>query len=237
MKLKSAIWAVLLVLGASGMMLHADNVTATVEKVNGNVYATNSAGKSKKLQAGDTVSVGSLIHTNADSSLRLKLVPGAMTVLTPGTDVVISTLSYSQAGGVKMRDIKLTLHSGEILCSLAKHDGHSEFRVVTPDGTTKAIGTDWMVSFTAAAGVTVATVDGVVQITLPNGKVVSVPGGQVTTSADGVTTVTGHLTKQELAEIDSALKGENGGVTNTFTITPITNPANNSLNPTISPTE
>jgi len=236
MKLKSATWAVLLVLGLSGIALHADTATAIADKVNGNVYATDSSGKSKKLATGDSVSVGSLIHTNADSSLHLKLVPGASTLLTPGTDVVISTLEYSQAAGVKTRTIKLTLHSGEILCSLAKHDGHSDFRVVTPLGTTKAVGTDWVVSFSISAGVSVATVDGVVQITLPSGKVVSVPGGQVTTTPDGITIVTGNLTKRELTEINDALKNNNGGAA-TYSIAPASNPANNSLNPTISPTE
>jgi hypothetical protein len=243
MKLNSTIWALLLILSAAGLVLHADTVTATVASVNGNVYATDSAGKSKRLKTGDTISIGSLIHTNVDSSIRLNLVPGASTIVTPGTDVVITTLDYSQsAGGVKTRKIRLTLNSGELFCSLAKHDGHSDFRVITPMGTSKAVGTVWEVSFSSSAGVTVGTVNGVVEITLPNGKVVSVPGGQVTTSPDGTTVVTGTLSRQQITEITSSLGGRNGGG-GTFTISPgnnnseTINPANNSQNTTISPTE
>ncbi|MCE0497058.1 MAG: FecR domain-containing protein [Methylacidiphilales bacterium] len=242
MKLKSAIWVLFLILGASGIVLHAETVAATVDKVSGNVYATDSSGKSKRIKAGDIIATGSLVHANADSSALLKLMPGATTVVTPGTDVVISSLEYSQsASGVKTRKIRLTLKEGKLLCHLAKHDGNSDFRVATPMGTSKAIGTDWVISFTPSAGVSVETVDGVVRITLPNGKIVLVPGGQVTTSPDGVTIVTGKLSQGEIAEIVAALGGgsNGGGGGGTFTINPVdsnnSNPANTSSNETVSP--
>lgn len=242
MKIKSVTVFFLLLLGASGMALHAETVTATADKVDGNVYVTDSSGKSKRIQAGDAIPVGNLIHTNAHSSVHLKLVPGATAVVVPGTDVVISTLDYSQsASGDKARKIRLTLKEGELICGLAKHDGNSDFSVATPMGMVKAHGTDWAVSFSPSAGVSVETADGVVQLTLPNGKVILVPGGKVTTSPDGVTTVTGTLTPGQIHEIVASLAGggPGSGGGGTFTITPLnrnsSNPANVSGNPTVSP--
>lgn len=235
MKLNSALGVILFALAASGTALHAETVNATVEQINGNVYATDSAGKSKKLAAGDTISAGSLVHTNVDSSVKLKLVPGAITVVTPGTDVVLTKLEYSQASGVKTRTIKLNLKVGELLCSLAKHDGHSDFQVVTPNGTSKAIGTEWAITFTPSAGVTVATLNGTVEITLPNGHTATVPGGKITTSPDGSVTITGDLNDRQIAQLQDALKANDIGAVN-YTITPVSNPANNSQNPSISPT-
>jgi hypothetical protein len=227
---------------SSGITLQAATVAATATKVNGNVYAIDASGKSKKLATGDLISAGSLVHTNADSSVLIKLVPGATTVVTPGTDVVLTTLSYSaKSSGVKIRKITLTLKNGEVLCSLAKHDGHSDFRVITPMGTTKAIGTDWTVTFTPSSGVTVQTVDGVVEITLPGGKVISVPGGNVTTSPDGTIVITGTLTPQQIDDIKTALGGGAGSPGGgTFTITPVnkdatSNPANTSDATEVSP--
>jgi hypothetical protein len=236
MKLKSAIGAILLALGTSGVALHADTATATVDLIKGNVYATDASGKSKKLSTGDTISVGSLVHTNADSVVKLKLVPGASTVITPGSDVVLTTLDYTHAAGVKTRTVKLTLQAGEVVCSLVKHDGHSTFQVITPKGTSTAVGTDWSVSYSASSGLTiVSTLDGTVTLQLPNGKTVSIPGGQVT-STNGTTTISANLTEAQIAVLDDALKGIVGS--STYTGTAPSNPANNSLgNAPISPTE
>lgn len=241
MKPKQVLWAVSLLLAIAPATLHAASAAATVASVNGNVYIVSASGKSERVTKGQLIPVGSSIHTNSDSSVNLKLVPGAETIVSPGTDVTISQLEY-KASGIKTRTVKLDLHTGTLICSLVKHDGHSQFLVNTPDGQTRAVGTTWTVTFSPSSGVTVQTVDGVVEIILPGGKTINVPGGKFTTSPDGTKTVVGDLTPQEIQDIKTQLggTGDGGG---TFTISPTdplnqtSNPANISTNSTISPTE
>jgi hypothetical protein len=242
MKLKPGILVLFLILGASPAVLHAAAVDATVAKVTGTAYVTDSSGKSKPLAAGDLIPAGSSIHTDAGSSVGLKLVPGATTVVAPGSDITLSTLDYSQTpAGATTRKIKINLRLGTIFSSLAKHDGSSDFRVSTPDGVAAARGTDWAVSFSPTTGITVSTVDGSVQLTFPNGSSVVVSGGTSTTSPDGTTVSSSTLTQDQIDAIVNAIEaagftlstgttpgggGDNGGGGNFNNNSGNNNPAN-----------
>lgn len=243
MKLKPGMLAFFLILGASPAALHAAAVDATVAKVTGNAYVTDSSGKSKPLSAGDVIPAGSSIHTDAGCSVGLKLVPGATTVVAPGTDITLTTLDYSQtAAGAATRKIRLKLKNGTVFSSLAKHDGNSDFRISTPDGVAAARGTDWAVSYSPSTGITVSVVDGSVQLTFPNGTSVTVPSGSSTTSPDGTTVSSSTLTQDQIDAITSAIEaagftlsngtisggggGDNGGGGNFNNNSGNSNPAN-----------
>jgi hypothetical protein len=248
MNLKSRFCFFLFVIAITPSALFAESVPVTVSKVNGDAYVTSLSGKSQKITQGEIVPAGSSIHTGEGSSVGLKLLPGATAVVTPGTDIRLETISYSTSEtGVPHRKIRIDLEKGTLLCSLAKHDGFSDFRVSTPDGIAAAHGTDWAVSYSPKAGISVSTIDGIVTIYLPGGRTVTVPGGQVATSPDGITIVTGKLTEDQIKTIISAIEvagftpangsgaggNEGGGTFNNTSQT--SNPANISVQPSVSP--
>ncbi len=245
MKVSQSLLGFFLVLIASHSQVQAESVVATASKVTGNAYVISPSGKSTKITEGSEIPAGSSIHTDADSTVGLKLVPGATTVVAPNTDLKLSTLDYSQSGGDKTRKIQIALQKGSLFSSLAKHDGKSDFRITTPGGVAAARGTDWEVSYSTGAGLSVSCTDGTVTLTLPGGAKIIIPGGKITTSADGKTTVTGNLSQDQVNSIISTIEaagfspangttqGSNGAGTYNNN-GQSSNPANISAQPTVS---
>lgn len=238
----------LLLLVITPGLAQADAVPAIVSYVKGDAYFLNASGQSQKITENMQLPPGTSITTGADGSVGLRLVPGTTTVVGPNTTMKIASLDYSQAAsGEKKREILLNLTKGSIFSSLIKNDGNSDFRVSTPEGVAAARGTDWSVTVSGST-VSVAVVDGNVAIDLPNGKIITIPANKVGVSTTGsganVTYVITGLTDAEKKKIIQAitaagfhLSTQNGPNGSDFTnqAPGVTNPANISIAPTVSP--
>ncbi|MCE0496722.1 MAG: FecR domain-containing protein [Methylacidiphilales bacterium] len=230
-------------------LAQADTVPATVSYVKGDAYFVNASGQSQKITENMQVPPGTTITTGANGTVGLRLVPGTTTVVGPNTSMKVDSLDYSQApSGEKKRKILLDLTKGTVYSSLIKHDGESDFRISTPEGVAAARGTDWSVTVSGST-VSVSVVDGTVVIDLPNGHTIDIPAGKVGVSTTGtganLTYVITGLTDAEKNKIIQAiiaagfnLSGQNGpgGLNFTNQGPGVTNPANISVNPTVSPT-
>jgi hypothetical protein len=237
-----AVFALLLFFVVVPALARADAVPATISYLEGDVTIIDPAGNREKAVEEMHLAPGTTVKTGADGNVGLRLTPGATTVVGPNTTMKIQALNYSKtADGKKKRDILLDLKQGALYNSLVKKDGQSDFQISTPEGVAAARGTDWSVTVGSNGGVTVAVVDGVVEITLPNGGgVIKVKAGQAAVSTTGNPvsyTITG-LTAEQRHEIiykithDGFSLSEDVNGNPTYSLPQTLNPANVSGTPT-----
>jgi hypothetical protein len=200
------------------LLLRAESTSAQVHSVSGDAYATLANGKSEKITTSTVLPAGSVVHCSS-GTVGLHLMPGADTVVAPGSDVTISTLDYSKdASGEASRKVVLDLHKGTVFNSLVHGDGVSDFSIKTPKGVAAARGTIWSVSV-VGNNVSIKVLRGNV-VFVSFGLHVNIPGGHGYTTEIGIIYV---LTPREIDELIKALvdAGFNvtltvGGNTTTF---------------------
>jgi len=165
----------LLLMAMPGLAL-AERIPATATSVKGDATVVDETGHVSKISVGDKLPVGDTVVTGKDGVVGLTLVPGAGTVVQPNTKVKIATLDfYKGADGSNNRTILLNLQNGDLISSLYKKDGHSDFKVATAYGVAAAKGTVWQV---VVNGTTLT-------INVVNGTVID-----VAVTANGTTTAT-----------------------------------------------
>jgi len=184
-------------------IVRADPVEATVSSIKGTVVVTDAAGKVVSVAEGTKLATGDTVKTGADGTLGLTLTPGAGTVVMPNTEVKIATLDFTKgADGSNNRTVLLNLKNGDLISTLFKKDGHSDFKVATPYGVAAAKGTTWGVAIQGGA-VVVSVVNGVVVVTNAAGGSSSVSAGTSYNSGTGATTT---LSAAQLGAIQATLQ-------------------------------
>ena len=216
-------------------IVRADSVPATVTTVSGTVAVTDVSGKPVDVVVGSKLPAGDTVKTGTDGKLGLVLTPGSGTVVMPNSEMKIGALDFNKgADGSNNRTIRLNLKNGNLISTLFKKDGHSDFQVATPYGVAAAKGTTWSVAI--GTGMTVNVANGVVTVTNAAGVVIaSIPGGQGYDSTTGaITTLPQSVVDAITDAISTALPNlAPGAITNALknaTVNPSTTNNKNDIN-------
>jgi len=156
---------------------------ATVAKITGTARMTLADGSSSTLTADSKVPQGATITTAAGSEVYLQAHTGTMAAIKANSTVSVDELSVTSTDG-KVTEEKsiLSLKSGNLVSALDPSKRNvNNYQVRTPKGVAAARGTTFTVSVHGQE-YTVTTTNGTVQITQPNGAVVSISGGSVSIS-------------------------------------------------------
>jgi hypothetical protein len=201
----------LFVAGASLQLLtlsaFADPVIAKVTKTEGDVRIVAAGStEAKAATEGMSVPLGSTIKTGKDGFAVLSLMPGADAVIVSDSEVTVSELDFEKTGEKTVsRKVKLSLASGTILGNLAKGDGVSDFKISSPMGVAAARGTQWAFNFGKGSG-SLQVVNGVVQLTTPSGKVISVGAGNMVAGTNGAIGAVVQMTQEQLDALIAILQ-------------------------------
>jgi hypothetical protein len=176
-------------------------IEAQVTSVTGKAYVIQPGSVAKlELRPGMTLAPGSTVSTET-GSVGLQLMPGAVTLVEPQTELGINKLDYEKkADNSGQRSVLLDLRKGSVLSNLQK-TGTSDFRIKTPYGVAAARGTTWKVDMSKTA-----VYDGTVDVTFTNGRVVRIQGGTFLGVVSGQPGETAPIKQDEFKEIVEALK-------------------------------
>ncbi len=209
------------------------------------------------LTLGKTVTAGSVIETDAASTLYIELPNGGTLVIGPSTRARV--ISFSKGGNSGTYSLELILTRGTITGDTTNAGSASSVKIRTTSGVARVTGTSFQVSFAPArptgGTLTVTALNGIASIS-PAAALTVVPvqpGSTMTLTTDGNKAGTPQVTSTSaltLARIESTLSGKpasgesgqvltkvmslprTGGVPN-FDATTIT--TGNGSNPPISP--
>jgi hypothetical protein len=175
-------------LTALPVALHADSVVGQVSKIQGSASITLPSGKTEPIYTGIQVPPGSTIRTAGDGTVSVHLCPGADTVFTPNTTVVITSLYYTKVSSEEAnRKMRLNLKQGQCFFNLAHGGGTTDFKVKTPKGIAAARGTKGSIGVTVD-GVEIKVTENAVVFTFPDGTTLKITAGNgvIITGRDGV---------------------------------------------------
>ena len=183
-------------------------IDAQVSSVTGKAYVLQPGSTARlELRPGMTLAPGSTVSTET-GSVGLQLMPGAVTILQPSTELAINRLDYEKkSDNTVRRSVLLDLKKGSVLSNLQK-TGASDFKIKTPYGVAAARGTTWAVDMTQTK-----VYDGVVEVTFTNGRVVRIQAGTFVEATNGGPGVTGTITQEDFDQIVDALKKAGFNVT------------------------
>jgi hypothetical protein len=134
------------------------------------------------VRKGDTVVVGARIITGEGSRVIITPLPGVNSIIAPKSDVVIERVSITREPGAagSMHSAVLDLRTGAVTTDLKKTEGVTlDYGVRTARGLAGARGTTYTIGVNAAGVQTVVVADGMISLTLTDGRVVSLLPGQV----------------------------------------------------------
>jgi len=200
MKINSSLCVAIVLAGATSY-LHAESAVAKVVSVSGKAIAIDNTGKSKAVTVGTPLHEGDSLLTTT-GTVGVNLLPGAITVELPNSQIKVVKLDYSSANGSKSRDIILELVQGNLSSAMVKHDGNSHFAIKTKGGTVDVVGTAFKVSCGKAGDLTVSTGSGTVSVTLPDGRKFTVKAGSRDSFKNGLAVIE-SLSADSLAAIFS----------------------------------
>ena len=159
------------------------------------------------VQKGDTIVVGARIITAEGARVIITPLPGVNSIIAPKSDVVIERLSETREPGAAgtLHTAVLDLRTGAVTTDLQKREGVVlDYGVRTARGLAGARGTTYTIGVNEAGVQTVVVADGVITLTLTDGRVISLMPGQVSiTRPDGTTRAVASAV--ELAEGDQMI--------------------------------
>ncbi len=140
---------------------------------------------------GDTVVTGTRIVTGEGARVIITPLPGVNSIIAPKSDVVIERVAETREPGatVTQHSAVLDLRTGAVTTDLQKREGVVlDYGVRTARGLAGARGTTYTIGVNEAGVQTVVVADGVITLTLTDGRVISLIPGQVSiTRPDGTT--------------------------------------------------
>lgn len=183
-------------------------IEAQVASVTGKAYVVQPGSTDKlELKPGMSLAPGSTVSTET-GTIGLQLMPGAVTVVEPSSELGIEKLSYEKKSDSSLnRNVLLDLKKGSVLSNLQK-SGTSDFKIKTPYGVAAARGTTWKVDMAKTA-----VYDGTVDVAFTNGRTVRIEGGTFVEVINGEPGRTAPITQEEFDEIVKALKDAGFDVT------------------------
>lgn len=229
---KSVAWPVLFIFAGFFLTsgVEAETASARVLAVSGGAMVFEpGAATGQPVVKDSLVAPGSKVVTESGGSVVLGLVPGAGTIVKPGTELEINKLEVEKNGNqIAKRDveIKISNEQGEAFSFLKNFDSATEFKVVTPKGVAAARGTAW--NTTGLGVITVA--NGNVTWTLPGGRVVNVPAFFAADANGTVTQISEEDVKRLMEEVGFTYEIDEDG---TLRITTDTGEVVESENPAI----
>lgn len=162
----------------------------------------------RAVQKGDTVVVGARIITGDGARVIITPLPGVNSIIAPKSDVVIERVSETRAPGasVTQHTAVLDLRTGAVTTDLQKREGVAlDYGVRTARGLAGARGTTYTIGVNEAGVQTVVVADGVITLTLADGRIISLVPGQVSiTRPDGSTQAVSSAAELAAAEQDIA---------------------------------
>lgn len=143
----------------------------------------------RAVQKGDTIVVGTRIVTSEGARVIITPLPGVNSIIAPKSDVVIERVSETREPGATetLHSAVLDLRTGAVTTDLRKREGVTlDYGVRTARGLAGARGTTYTIGVNAAGVQTVVVADGVITLTLTDGRIISLVPGQVSiTRPDG----------------------------------------------------
>lgn len=141
------------------------------------------------VRKGDTIVVGTRIVTAEGARVIITPLPGVNSIIAPKSDVVIERVSETRDPGAAgtLHTAVLDLRTGAVTTDLQKREGvELDYGVRTARGLAGARGTTYTIGVNEAGVQTVVVADGVITLTLTDGRVISLVPGQVSiTRPDG----------------------------------------------------
>lgn len=128
--------------------LHAEQVKALVESVQGTVeFAPPGSSSFSPLKKGQELAVGTTIRTGDDGSAQIKTTPGSAIELGKNSNLRLNALAFEQKGStVTQRQAHLQLTSGVVSALIDPSTPKiTDFQVQTPEGAAAARGTFYAV--------------------------------------------------------------------------------------------
>jgi hypothetical protein len=113
----------------------------------GGVYISNDGGAEQPLTDNSEVKIGSVIRTEANSSVNLNFFPDTDTLLHEKSLLTVKEYNYNNTPGAPTRHVVLYLHKGKVQNDLnVKDNGAIHYQVDTPHQNFVAIGTNFLVT-------------------------------------------------------------------------------------------
>ncbi|HYD99522.1 MAG TPA: FecR family protein [Alphaproteobacteria bacterium] len=153
----------------AGAALAADPV-ATVLTLAGDCQRNGA-----KLAVGDAVAVGDTVQAGASCKIKLRLADGSVFAAGPGSRFTLGEFALDRAAA--KRTVRITGASGYFRALVSKLSPDSRFEVSTATATAAVRSTDWylLAEETRSA---VGVLEGLVQLSAPDGRSVVIAGGE-----------------------------------------------------------